>query len=133
MKLIQVYEGRRIQFHALFQVFGLGNLCSRVRNIHISTKLQLKGKPLPVSGLIAQKKEAAASAVFCKNNRLRLVTLFQFSHPSISSTMLSAAVAFALQTLMVGCDRPYFRACDNPVTVKLFMIIYSGAVTGLSS
>ena len=81
MKLIQVYEGRRIQFHALFQVFGLGNLCSRVRNIHISTKLQLKGKPLPVSGLIAQKKEAAASAVFCKNNRLRLVTLFQILSP----------------------------------------------------
>ena len=81
MKLIQVYEGRRIQFHALFQVFGLGNLCSRVRNIHISTKLQLKGKPLPVSGLIAQKKEAAASAVFCKNNRFRLVTLFQILSP----------------------------------------------------
>ncbi len=125
MKLIQVYEGRRIQFHALFQVFGLGNLCSRVRNIHISTKLQLKGKPLPVSGLIAQKKEAAASAVFCKNNRLRLVTLFQILSP--------VHFVYNAQTLMVGCDRPYFRACDNPVTVKLFMIIYSGAVTGLSS
>jgi hypothetical protein len=47
--------------------------------------------------------------------------------------MLSVAVAFALQTLMVGCDRPYFMACDNPVTVNLFMIIYSGAVTSLSS
>ena len=54
----------------------------------------------------------------------------KFCHPSILSTMLS--VAFALQTLMVGCDWPYYRTCDNPVTVKLFMIIYSGAVTGLS-
>jgi len=86
---------------------------------------------IPLSGLIAQKKEAAAYAVFCKNNRLRLVTLFQILSPVHFVYMLS--VAFALQTLLVGCDRPYFRTCDNPVTVKLFMIIYSGAVTGLSS
>jgi hypothetical protein len=29
------------------------------------------------------------------------------------------SVAFALQTLSGGCDRPYFRTCDNPVTAKL--------------
>jgi len=29
-------------------------------------------------------------------------------------------VAFALQTLLVGCDWHYFRTCDNPVTSKLF-------------
>ena len=45
----------------------------------------------------------------------------KFCHPSISSTMLS--VAFALQTLLVGCDWPYFRTCDSPVTGIIFSIL----------
>ena len=54
-----------------------------------------------------------AFPVFCQNNHLRLVTLFQFRHPSISSSMLY--VAFALQIISVSSDCPYFRTCDNPV------------------
>ena len=67
------------------------------------------------------KKEAASSAVFCKNNRLRLVTLFQILSPVHFVYMLY--VAFALQTLLVGCDWPYFRTCDSPVTGIIFSIL----------
>ena len=67
---------------------------------------------IPLSSLIAQKKEAAASAVFCKNNRLRLVTLFQFSHPSISSTCCM---------LLLHCK--LYRAAVTGLTSELVIIL----------
>ena len=92
---------------------------------------------IPLSGLIAQKKEAAASAVFCKNNRLRLVTLFQILSPVhfVYNAVCCFCIADSngrlwpalLQDLWQSCNSETFHdylfwCCDRPVIIAVTIL-----------
>ncbi len=73
------------------------------------------------------KKEAAASAGICKNNRLRLIFRFHVVTPSISYVML---IVFASHTLMGWRYQTRYRIRYTDVTGKNILLWCYSPVTG---